>query len=276
MPVNSFLGKKNIIETIINNEKASLLTSKKQRDWALKFGHIAISLFGFPLSSAGRMQMRQLFKMIEPEKPPLLDIGSSFGTYAFELQKRGFQVKAIDINRTNIDVANQIKSILGWGPEFSVSDIEQQDEIEDNYFSTILMSHVIEHLKNPAVTLKSLSKKMKPGGAIIVTTAPVKEDKEIREGYDDFVISGDCSKDQTSIEKLLKGAKHYRFGLTEQKLCSLLTEAGFTIEKIDHLQHPKLLVNSQFLFPIVYPIHLLLSPFTKNIFQVNIKARKPL
>ncbi len=274
MTVNTFFGKKDIIEAIINNEKASLLTSKKQRELMSRFGHLAISLFGYPLTSDGRIQMCHLLKMIQPEDSPLLDIGSSFGTYAFELCKRGFEVTAIDINETNIQVANRIKKILGWGPEFIVSDIEKLDSFENNYFSTILMSHVIEHIKNPVEILDFLSKKLKPGGSIIITTAPITEDNEIKEGYDDFTLADDSKINPEKINGLLKGAKHYRFGLTEQKLCSLLTEAGFTIEKIDHLKHPKLLMKSQFLFPIVYPMYLLFSPFSKKLFQVNIKARK--
>ena len=276
MPPNSFLGKKSIIKAIVDNEKAFLLSSRKQREWAFKYGHIAISLFGFPITSAGRTQMNNLFKLLKREGPSLLDVGCSFGTYAFELQRRGFQVKGVDINKTNIEVANLIKCILGWGPDFFLADVEELVDLPDNFFSVILLSHVIEHLKSPRKTLRLLSEKIKPGGAMIVTTAPVGEDAECEEGYDDFVLSDDCKTERSDINKLLAGARHYRVGFTEQKLSKLMRESGLKIEKIDYTKYPNFLKGSQLFFPLVYPLHIIGRFFTTNVFSVNIKGRKPL
>ncbi|MFH1776645.1 MAG: class I SAM-dependent methyltransferase [Candidatus Omnitrophota bacterium] len=276
MPPNSFFGKKSIIKAIIDNEKAFLLLNQKQRKWALKFGHIVISILGFPLDSGGRMQMCRMFELLKGEGSPLLDVGCSFGSYAFELQKRGFQVRGVDINEINIEVANRIKDILGWGPDFSLANVEELVELPNDFFSTVILSHVVEHLKDPAETFRLLSKKMRPGGAMIVTTAPVTEDAEYKEGYDDFVISGDCKADKISINKLLTGAKHYRVGLTEQKLSRLMTESGLKVEKIDYTRYPNFLKRSQLLFPLVYPVYSISRFFTAKVRSVNIKARKSL
>jgi len=173
-------------------------------------------------------------------------------------------------------VANHIKDILGWGPDFAVSDVEELPDFSDSFFSTILVSHVFEHIKNPKEMLMILSNKLKPGGAMIITVNPVQQDTECDEPYDDFVLSEDYNGERGEVEKLLTGAQHYRYGMTTEKLSRLLIESGLRIEKVDYTRHPEFLRDSKVFFPLVYPLHKIFGPFSKKIYSINIKARKPL
>ncbi len=274
MPPNTFFGKRRIMDAIVNNEKSSLLSRRKERDMAMRFGYMVISLLGYPLSAGARIQMQNLFKLLKGEGPTALDVGCSFGIYSFEMQRRGFEVKGIDINKVNIDVANKIKDILGWGPEFSVSDVEALSD-SDEMFSTILISHVIEHIKNPQKMLAALYRKLKPGGAVVVTVNPVDSDGDCDEPYNDFTLSSEYKGELEDAKKILTGAIHYRYGMTEEKLSGLLEEAGLVIEELEKIRHPEFFRDSMVLFPLMYPLHRILSLFSKKVYNINIKARKP-
>lgn len=92
---------------------------------------------------------------------PVLDAGSSSGEFLYLLNKKNIDAVGIEANR-------------GYA-KFSISELGVQVQVEPfsaftskENFSAITMFHVLEHLENPVLDLKHLTKNLKPGGYLII------------------------------------------------------------------------------------------------------------
>jgi len=85
-----------------------------------------------------------------------LDIGCREGYQTIYLQKKGYHVTSIDIEK-----------II---PECIVMNVDKKLKFKDNSFDLIWCSEVIEHLKNPAFSISEFRRVLKPGGRMILTT----------------------------------------------------------------------------------------------------------
>lgn len=85
-----------------------------------------------------------------------LDVGCRDGHQTRWLERRGYEV-------TSIDVESNF-------PGARVVDANAPLPFEDDQFDLIWSSEVIEHLKNPAFSLRELRRVAAPGGEIILTT----------------------------------------------------------------------------------------------------------
>lgn len=99
--------------------------------------------------------------------------------------------------------------------ENGVSVYASAGELPDNYFDLIISNHVLEHLVNPLAELQRLKQKLRPGGRIIF----VVPHQDPREPYH----SDDVNK--------------HLYTWNQMTLGNLFAAAGFSVEKVDALQH---------------------------------------
>jgi len=92
----------------------------------------------------------------------VLDLGCGDGDYAKRLKDLGFEVVASDIDSKRFKYHNLIK--------FEASNLDKPLPFTENSFDYVLLLEVIEHLYNPNFVIEQISKVLKPGGSIIIST----------------------------------------------------------------------------------------------------------
>lgn len=100
------------------------------------------------------------------EPPVLLDVGCAFGS-ALKLKRFYPDCEYHGLDRDDRSLSPADLSAMH---RFYSADLETNDlsEIPDSYFDAIIVSHVIEHLRNAEVCLGRLTSKLKTGGLIYV------------------------------------------------------------------------------------------------------------
>jgi 2-polyprenyl-3-methyl-5-hydroxy-6-metoxy-1,4-benzoquinol methylase len=94
----------------------------------------------------------------------LLDIGCGTGEYLDVAARRGMLVRGIDVDQS---VADYIRD--HYGHRVTVGLMEDTTFPPDS-FDVIVLSHVVEHLQEPATLLRSIHRALKPGGVFLMST----------------------------------------------------------------------------------------------------------
>jgi 2-polyprenyl-3-methyl-5-hydroxy-6-metoxy-1,4-benzoquinol methylase len=119
---------------------------------------------------------RQIFKNAIPENGlRILDIGCGNGVLgAYFRNEQKCEVFGIDINENAcMEAQKNLDGVLHANVE--VIDLPYETE----YFDTIIMGDVVEHLINPVIALKKLLLVLKPGGKIFITVPNIRNWKEV-------------------------------------------------------------------------------------------------
>ncbi|MGZ5443293.1 MAG: class I SAM-dependent methyltransferase [Thermoanaerobaculia bacterium] len=99
-----------------------------------------------------------------------LDVGCSDGYFAFELEKRGGDVLAIDFvpkDYTGFDVASRI---LGSSVEYRMENVYNVSPETYGEFDVVLLMGVLYHLRKPLAALDAMRSVLKEGGQLFVGT----------------------------------------------------------------------------------------------------------
>ena len=93
-----------------------------------------------------------------------LDIGCGSGIYLSFLRRHGWEVAGVDLSPAAAEAAR-----TGFGIEVFPGPVEEAPFAPES-FDHIQMSHVIEHLPDPAATMKHVARLLRPGGTLYVET----------------------------------------------------------------------------------------------------------
>lgn len=118
--------------------------------------------------NAGTAHEAFKIKMIQQyvNKGRLLEIGPSYGSFAYLAKTSGFEVEAIEMDAECSKFLNEVAQI----PTINSNDICGTLKTVEPY-NVIALWHVIEHLPNPWKTLEAISEKLVNDG-IMVLAAP--------------------------------------------------------------------------------------------------------
>jgi tRNA (mo5U34)-methyltransferase len=109
-----------------------------------------------------------------------LDIGALDGVHTFELERRGADVTAIDIQSPDVTGFNLAKSINGSKAKYIQGDVYNLTSIfEKNSFDVILYFGVWYHLKNPVKAMEEVAAILKPSGFLCAEGAVLKQYVEL-------------------------------------------------------------------------------------------------
>jgi 2-polyprenyl-3-methyl-5-hydroxy-6-metoxy-1,4-benzoquinol methylase len=123
------------------------------------------------IEAESRIQ-RQRYQWVLDEvshfKPPqvILDIGCQKGDLCSEFQRLGYEPHGIEIGAEAVKIAKDRYPTI----DFQLADCEKEIPYEDNYFDLIWAGEVIEHIAHTDVFVEELSRVLKPGGRLILTT----------------------------------------------------------------------------------------------------------
>lgn len=124
---------------------------------AIDFGDGVVSK-GWISSEIQKLILDAIPKNLENKN--VLDIGTWDGFYAFECEKRGAKVTAIDNNLHKKESQGFLiaKKLLGSNVEYFDMDFFDAPEILNRKFDVVLFFGILYHLKNPLLALETLYK----------------------------------------------------------------------------------------------------------------------
>lgn len=114
-----------------------------------------------------RLSLKDIgFEKIKEELPNkrVLDIGCATGMLLNYFKSIGFESYGVEICKASADYAKEHHGLNIYNKPLLDAGFE------DNYFSLIHFSHLIEHVPNPSDVLKEIYRILIPGGYIVLTT----------------------------------------------------------------------------------------------------------
>lgn len=134
----------------------------------------------------------------------LLDVGCAYGSLIKEANKLGFKTKGIDISDYAVKQCkkNDLNAITGV-----ITDIK-----EKNYYDIVTAFEVVEHERDPLLTIKTASQLLKSNGLLVVS------------------VPNSNSLSAKIMGKYWFGYRHkeHLFHFTKETLGALFLKAGFT------------------------------------------------
>ncbi len=103
-------------------------------------------------------------KSIIPPPATLLDIGCARGVFLDLARKNGYKVFGLEMNKYAYTYA---KTKFNLNIEFSTI---EDSKYKDNFFDVIVAFDVIEHVVNPDIFIKKISKLLKTNGILVLGT----------------------------------------------------------------------------------------------------------
>ena len=97
----------------------------------------------------------------------LLDVGAADGLLSRELSARGWRVTAIEAD------AERAKAGAGTCETMLVADLDREAPALHGLFDAIVYGDVLEHLRDPARVLAELSRRLAPGGQVVISVPNV-------------------------------------------------------------------------------------------------------
>ena len=97
-----------------------------------------------------------------------LDIGTWDGPSAFELERRGATVTALDIQDPDITVFNAVKEIKNSSATYVRCSVYDALPEALGTYDLVLFAGVYYHLKNPVLSLQRIRRLLKDGGALFI------------------------------------------------------------------------------------------------------------
>ena len=183
-----------------------------------------------------------------------LDYGCGHGELMRMVEKRCTELHGVDVN------PRPLEWIRRHNPAFklNVIDVDGKTEYPDEYFDTIAIVEVIEHVANESETLAELNRILKPGGTLLLTTP--------HKGLLTFLDVGNFKFVFPSLHqfihcKILRNSDYYSERFVENKKIRLIGDITVTddrrpwhrhyrVEEIGEFCSPNLrLVRSAVFFP---------------------------
>ncbi len=149
-----------------------------------------------------------------------------------------------------------------------------ENSLKNEQFDVIIMLEVLEHLQNDFHAIKEISRILKGGGILILST-PYSKGQKYSHPKTAFRLKEDL--DEHKFEQLFKGGFHWRDGYDENSIESLLRKNNLEIIDTDFVCIPRTLLELERRARVFFPLTYLLSFFTfisSNKCKIVAKARK--
>jgi len=100
-----------------------------------------------------------------------LDIGAWDGPFTFELERRGAQVTALDIQDPDVTVFNAVKAIKTSSVTYVRGGVYDALSETLGLYDVVLFAGVYYHLKNPVLALQRIRRLLTDGGTLFIEGA---------------------------------------------------------------------------------------------------------
>ncbi len=163
---------------------------------------------------------QELVDLVQEGNNKILEIGCGEGNTGKVLKEQG---KAIEI--VGIEIIYEAAQIAKRKIDKVLNiDVEKTElPFDEGYFDYVIMGDVLEHLYDPWLLVRKLSRFIKNGGYIVVSIPNIRHWKVLKE----LVLKGEW---KYSVEGPLDDT-HLRF-FTKKSMISLLESGPFTVSRI--------------------------------------------
>src|ERR1700736_327759 len=123
-----------------------------------------------PLHDLNPLRLQYVERAVPLKGKPVLDVGCGGGILSESMARAGARVLGIDLSQAVLDVA-ELHALQGKGPgEYRAIAAEDLAQERPAAFDLVTCMEMLEHVPDPAASIKALAALVKPGGDVIVST----------------------------------------------------------------------------------------------------------
>jgi 2-polyprenyl-6-hydroxyphenyl methylase/3-demethylubiquinone-9 3-methyltransferase len=123
-----------------------------------------------PLHELNPLRLRYIEQAARLHDARILDVGCGGGILSEAMARSGARVLGIDLAQAVLDVAELHALESGVQVEYRAVAAEELAAAQPDSFDLVTCMEMLEHVPDPAATLKALAALVKPGGDVIVST----------------------------------------------------------------------------------------------------------
>jgi 2-polyprenyl-6-hydroxyphenyl methylase/3-demethylubiquinone-9 3-methyltransferase len=123
-----------------------------------------------PLHDLNPLRLQYVERAVALLDKPVLDVGCGGGILSESMARAGARVLGIDLSQAVLDVA-ELHALEGKVPvEYRAIAAEDLAQERPAAFDLVTCMEMLEHVPDPAASVKALAALVKPGGDVIVST----------------------------------------------------------------------------------------------------------
>jgi 2-polyprenyl-6-hydroxyphenyl methylase/3-demethylubiquinone-9 3-methyltransferase len=123
-----------------------------------------------PLHELNPLRLRYIEQVARLQDARVLDVGCGGGILSEAMARNGARVLGIDLAQAVLDVAELHALESRLQVEYRAVAAEELAAAQPDSFDLVTCMEMLEHVPDPAATLKALAALVKPGGDIVVST----------------------------------------------------------------------------------------------------------
>ena len=137
-----------------------------------------------------------------------LDIGTLDGPYAFEMERRGAKVTAMDIQHPDRTGFNTAKRVRGSSARYIQGSVYDLGSLLDQQFDIVTFFGVWYHLKNPVAAFEQLHRAVNDDGMLLFEGECFKSFAQLASGHpvEDLVMLRSVADSQIPVALYYSGA----------------------------------------------------------------------
>ena len=152
----------------------------------------------------------------------VLDVGCGGGILAESMAAREAEVVGIDLSEKALKVAKLHLLESGIKVDYRLIAVEQLSQVSAQHFDVITCMELLEHVPNPASTVKACAELVKPGGRVFFSTI-----NRNPKAYLFAVIGAEYL-----LNLLPRGTHDYAKFIKPSELARYCRDAGLTVETV--------------------------------------------
>ena len=152
----------------------------------------------------------------------VLDVGCGGGILAESMAAREAEVVGIDLSEKALKVAKLHLLESGIKVDYRLIAVEQLSQVSAQHFDVITCMEMLEHVPNPASTVKACAELVKPGGRVFFSTI-----NRNPKAYLFAVIGAEYL-----LNLLPRGTHDYAKFIKPSELARYCRDAGLTVETV--------------------------------------------
>jgi 2-polyprenyl-6-hydroxyphenyl methylase / 3-demethylubiquinone-9 3-methyltransferase len=172
-----------------------------------------------PLHHLNPVRVEYIASRVPMQGASVLDVGCGGGLLAEALARRGAQVQAIDLSPAMISTAQLHAAESGLSIDYRVQDAQALAQLQPHQFDVVCCMEMLEHLPDPQAFLGTLSRLVRPGGAVFVST--------LNRNFKSFMLA--IVGAEYVLRLLPRGTHEYERFIRPAELAAWARRAGLTL-----------------------------------------------